>query len=156
MTIRMYHFNDNPCSGPAAVAVWVRSDMKLPLRRLVCSGTLAVALILGGCASGPFNLAAGGARHALVRPARSIETGLASYYHDGTKTADALTAAHRTLPFGTWVRVTNLANSRTVTVRITDRGPFIPDRVIDLSYEAAAAIGMTESGLARVRLDVLP
>ena len=94
---------------------------------------------------------------AIARPAPAIEgtTGLASYYHHEGRTADALTAAHRSLPFGTRVRVTNLSNNRAVTVQITDRGPFIADRVIDLSYEAAA-IGMTGAGVTRVRLDVVP
>lgn len=64
------------------------------------------------------------------------------------------TAAHRKLPFGTRVRVTNLANNRTVIVRINDRGPFVGDRVIDLSYSAAKQIGMLQSGTARVKLEV--
>jgi rare lipoprotein A len=75
---------------------------------------------------------------------------VASYYR-----AAGLTAAHRTLPFGTKVRVTNVANGRSVVVRIADRGPFIRGRSIDLSHSAAAAVGMTEAGLAKVRLEVL-
>jgi rare lipoprotein A len=75
---------------------------------------------------------------------------IASYYH-----APGLTAAHRTLPFGTRVRVTNTANGRSVVVRIADRGPFIRGRAIDLSHSAAQAVGMTEAGLAKVRLEVL-
>jgi rare lipoprotein A len=77
-------------------------------------------------------------------------TGLASYYNAG-----GLTAAHRTLPFGTRVRVTNTSNGRSVVVKINDRGPFIKGRSIDLSHSAAAAVGMTETGLARVRMEVL-
>ncbi|WP_299492423.1 septal ring lytic transglycosylase RlpA family protein [Acaryochloris sp. IP29b_bin.137] len=67
----------------------------------------------------------------------------------------ALTAAHKTLPFGTRVKVTNLYNGRSVVVRINDRGPFIPGRVIDLSQGAAQVIGVTSSGVAPVRMDIL-
>lgn len=69
--------------------------------------------------------------------------------------AYGLTAAHRTLPFGTRVRVTNLNNGRSVTVEITDRGPFVGGRVIDLSQGAAAQIGMLSTGTAQVSLQVL-
>lgn len=65
-----------------------------------------------------------------------------------------MTAAHRTLPFETWVRVTNLENGRTTQVRINDRGPFVEGRIIDLSLAAAQAIGMYVSGTARVRIEV--
>jgi len=65
-----------------------------------------------------------------------------------------LTAAHPTLPLGSWVRVTNLHNGRVVYVRINDRGPIIPGRIIDLSYGAAQALRFREKGLQRVRLDV--
>jgi rare lipoprotein A len=90
----------------------------------------------------------------------SAQSGIASVYNEGTHTASgerlvpsALTAAHRTLPFGTMVRVTNQGNGRSVTVRINDRGPFVKGRVIDLSLGAARAIGV--SGLAHVTLDVV-
>lgn len=66
-----------------------------------------------------------------------------------------LTAAHRTLPFGTWLEVTNLQNQKTVDVRINDRGPFVDGRIIDLSLAAARAIDMAGPGLARVRLKVI-
>src|SRR5260370_12273454 len=65
------------------------------------------------------------------------------------------TAAHRTLPFGTWVRVTNLANEKSVEVRITDRGPFVGGRIVDLSHAAAEVIDLVGSGIARVRLDIV-
>lgn len=65
------------------------------------------------------------------------------------------TAAHRTLPFGSIVRVTNLSNSRSVKVRINDRDPFVKGRIIDLSYGAARKLGISESGTAKVRIDVL-
>ena len=66
-----------------------------------------------------------------------------------------ISAAHRTLPFGTLVRVTSLESNESVIVRINDRGPWIPDRVIDLSYGAAKKIGMVDEGVARVRLDII-
>ena len=66
-----------------------------------------------------------------------------------------MTAAHRTLPFGTKVRVKHLGNGRTVDVTINDRGPFIAGRIIDLSKGAAGVIGMTGQGLARVAVEVL-
>jgi rare lipoprotein A len=66
-----------------------------------------------------------------------------------------MTAAHRTLPFGTKVRVTNRSNGRSVVVRINDRGPFVRNRVIDLSRGAAQTVGMIDSGVAPVKLEVL-
>ena len=91
--------------------------------------------------------------------------GLASWYgqrHQGLKTASGeafdmnkLTAAHRTLPFGTRLRVTNVENGKTVVVRVNDRGPHVPGRVLDLSYRAAQALGMTDAGVARVEGVVL-
>jgi rare lipoprotein A len=89
--------------------------------------------------------------------------GLASYYWQGQKTASGemfnaneLTAAHRTLPFGTRVRVTSLATGRSVTVRINDRGPFIRGRTVDISRAAAQSLGMIDRGVTKVKLDVLP
>jgi rare lipoprotein A len=66
-----------------------------------------------------------------------------------------MTAAHRTLPFGTRVRVTDLASTKSVIVRIVDRGPWIRDRVLDLSLGAARTLGITERGVAQVRIEVL-
>ena len=66
-----------------------------------------------------------------------------------------MTAAHRTLPFGTRVRVTHMGNGRSVDVRINDRGPYIAGRIIDLSRAAAGVIGMTGQGIARVSVTVL-
>lgn len=93
------------------------------------------------------------------------QTGIASWYgypYHGRQAADGeiydmekLTAAHRTLPFGTWVRVTNLANGKTVDVRITDRGPFVDGRIIDLSKAGARAIAMLGPGTIRVRLNIV-
>jgi rare lipoprotein A len=93
---------------------------------------------------------------------RSRLTGLASYYGSGEVTATGekfdpkgMTAAHRTLPFGTRVRVTRVDTGNSVVVRINDRGPFKPGRIIDLSEGAAEDLDMTRVGLAEVRLDVL-
>ena len=93
------------------------------------------------------------------------ETGIASWYghpYHGRPAADGeiydmetLVAAHRTLPFNTWVRVENLSNRKAVEVRIIDRGPFIDGRIIDLSHAAANAIGMVVSGTTEVRMVVI-
>ena len=116
------------------------------------AAVILVAASLGCATTGPL---AGG---------RSEEVGLASYYgreHDGRRTASGeifdmneMTAAHRTLPFGTRVRVTDLANGRQVTVRINDRGPFRRGRIVDLSYAAARKLGIVGRGVAKVRVAV--
>jgi rare lipoprotein A len=94
-----------------------------------------------------------------------VETGIASWYghpYHGRRAADGetydmetLVAAHRTLPFNTWVRVYNLNNNKTVDVRIIDRGPFVDGRIIDLSHAAAQAIDMIGTGIAQVRVEIL-
>ena len=66
-----------------------------------------------------------------------------------------LTAAHKSIPFGTYVMVTNLDNDRTAVVRINDRGPFVKDRIIDLSYASARVLGIVGPGVVRVRLDII-
>jgi rare lipoprotein A len=68
---------------------------------------------------------------------------------------NALTAAHRTLPFGTRVRVTNLDNGQRVEVRINDRGPYAKGRILDLSYAAARELRMVDAGVARVRIEIV-
>lgn len=90
------------------------------------------------------------------------QCGKASWYSAGSRTANgermnasALAAAHRSLPFGTRVKVENLSNGRSVVVRINDRGPFIGGRVIDLTRGAAEQIGMIKSGVARVKVTVV-
>jgi len=95
-------------------------------------------------------------------PQTTASQGLASYYTEGTKTANgetfntaALTAAHPTLPFGTKLRVTNTTTGKSVVVRVNDRGPFVKGRVVDVSYSAAQALGMVNSGTANVKLDVV-
>ncbi len=95
----------------------------------------------------------------------SVLTGTASYYADefhGRKTANGetydmhkLTAAHRNLPFNTSVKVTNLKNNKSVTVRINDRMPDFKNRVIDLSYGAAKQIDMIQDGIVEVRIEIL-
>jgi rare lipoprotein A len=92
----------------------------------------------------------------------ATQTGLASYYKSGKVTANGesfnphgLTAAHRTLPFGTKVRVVNDRTGRAVVVRINDRGPFIRGRIIDLALGAARQVGLTSSGVAKVTISVL-
>jgi len=91
--------------------------------------------------------------------ADASQTGLASYYKHGKRTANGeafdphgLTAAHRTFPFGSRVLVTNLKNGKSVIVRINDRGPFTKNRVIDLSFGAAKVVGLTQTGVARVKV----
>ncbi len=101
--------------------------------------------------------------HKPPRPAKKAQVGRASWYgriFQNKKTASGeaydmfdLTAAHRSLPIGSWVKVTDLKTDRTVVVRINDRGPVMPSRIIDLSYEAAKVLGMR--GVDRVRLEVL-
>jgi rare lipoprotein A len=98
-------------------------------------------------------------------PGEYVEEGVASWYGDpfnGRRTSNGevydmhqFTAAHRTLPFGAIVRVTNLRNGKQTEVRITDRGPFVANRVIDLSLSAAQAIDMVGAGTAQVRLEIL-
>jgi rare lipoprotein A len=129
--------------------------------RALPTALFLIALALSSCAKKH------PATRALPAPPQiqSVETGLASWYghpYHGRPAAngeiydmESLTAAHRTLPFGTRVRVTNLANQKTVDVRINDRGPFIDGRIIDLSHAAAEAIDLVGPGLAQVRLDIL-
>jgi rare lipoprotein A len=88
--------------------------------------------------------------------------GLASYYSEGTETASGerfdpqeLTAAHPNLPFGTRLRVTNVATGQSVVVRVNDRGPFIPGRSVDVSYSAAQQLGFLDSGTAKVKMEVV-
>jgi rare lipoprotein A len=114
--------------------------------KIVRAGAMCVALI--SLASAPVVEAA--------------QVGIASYYKSGKRTANGerfnprgLTAAHRSLKFGTHVRVTNLKNGKSVVVRINDRGPFIRGRIIDLAYGAASVVGLHKSGTAKVRMTVL-
>lgn len=138
------------CAGDGrSVARW-RCAVGIPLALVV--------VLAAGCGGGP-------------RPSTApvsvgwSQEGVASWYgpgFHGRRTAsgevydmDGMTAAHRTLPFGTWVRVVNRENGRAARVRITDRGPFREGRIIDLSRAGARELGMLGSGTARVRLEVV-
>jgi rare lipoprotein A len=119
--------------------------------------------LLSACAL--LSLLAGCASTDAIDPHGYDKTGVASYYgakHHGKRTASgerfnqhALTAAHRQLPFGTRVKVTNLSNDKAVVVRINDRGPHTRGRLIDVSREAAERLGMLRSGTARVRMQAI-
>lgn len=125
------------------------------------------AVVATGC--GTIRSARGNAvatrRPAVVSARGAYQVGLASWYgaeYAGARTASgerfnpsALTAAHRTLPFGTRVQVTNLENGRQVIVRVNDRGPFKRGRIIDLSHGAAQRLASLDQGLVKVRLDVV-
>jgi rare lipoprotein A len=102
------------------------------------------------------------ASHHDAAETKTVSQGVASFYTEGTQTASGekfdthdLTAAHPTLPFGTRLRVTNVASGKSVTVRVNDRGPYVPGRVVDVSYSAAETLGMVGSGVAKVKLDVV-
>jgi rare lipoprotein A len=120
-----------------------------------------MAIVLALVACGP---KAGPGRSPALPPG-GTQTGLASWYgpnFHGKTTANgerynmlALTAAHRSLPFGTYVRVSNLANGRTLVVRINDRGPFVRGRILDLSYAAAKILDITRAGVVKVRLRIM-
>jgi rare lipoprotein A len=109
-------------------------------------------LILVGCFEAPAHAAP-----------QNSQVGLASYYRHNGRTASGerlnsqgFTAAHRSLAFGTRVRVTNLKTRKSVVVRINDRGPFVHGRIIDLAFGAAEVIGLDRSGIARVEIVILP
>jgi peptidoglycan lytic transglycosylase len=121
--------------------------------------TWLLMVLVSGCASQRSSTS--GAR---LQPGTD-QIGTASYYarsFHGRKTASGerydmnrLTAAHRTYPFGTALRVTNLGNGRNVVVRVNDRGPFARGRILDLSFAAARRLDMVRSGTARVRLEAM-
>lgn len=150
------------------------------LRRHRRGGRAAIALtalcLLAACATSPQNSqashtaaanssAATGSGTAPSSAATQGTYGVASWYggrYHGRQTAsgepfdmNALTAAHPSLPFGTRVRVTNLENSRSVVLRINDRGPFVKRRIIDVSRRAAEELGFIRQGVARVRVDII-
>lgn len=127
--------------------------------------TLAMTgALLAACAS-PRQTPSSIAYPSGERPVFTQE-GMASWYgknHHGKTTANgepfdmnAMTAAHRSLPFGTVVRVTNLSSKRSVKVRINDRGPYSNGRIIDLSAQAARELGIADHGIARVRIEQFP
>ncbi len=124
----------------------------------------AGACSLAGCTSAMRYRTAEDDAFRVVNSTTSLR-GRASYYHDdfeGRRTAsgeqfrqDRFTAAHPTLPLGTRVRVINLDNGRSTIVRINDRGPYVPGRIIDLSRAAASELGMIERGTVEVELQIL-
>jgi rare lipoprotein A (peptidoglycan hydrolase) len=151
------------------------------MRRRLAEGLavlLSVASLGAGAASGPNSSEAAkvtklqvtrtttsGQRIVKRLKSRPYQVGTASWYGEqfqGKETASGepfdmrdFTAAHLTLPLGTFVRVTNLRNGKVVVVRINDRGPVVEGRIIDVSYNAARALGFKEHGLQKVRLDVI-
>jgi len=145
------------------------------MRRRIAHGLAIAFLIVGlGAAQGPniseakpapvSSVTTPEVRH-QVEKTKPYQVGTASWYgetFEGKPTASGeaynmydMTAAHLRLPMGSYVKVTNLRNGRSVIVRVNDRGPVVPGRIIDLSYGAARAIQMKGRGLQRVRLDVV-
>ena len=146
------------------------------MRRRLAHG-LALALLFAslGAAQGPNNSEANPAPISSIRRKPEVskqagkpkpyQVGTASWYGEyfvGKPTASGepydmydLTAASLTIPLGTFVKVTNLRNGKAVVVRVNDRGPVVPGRIIDLSYGAASALQFTNRGLQRVRLDIV-
>jgi rare lipoprotein A len=126
---------------------------------------LAVLILVGLAAGTSFGNNSGEQPPLAAKSTVKPETGVASYYgekYHGRQTANGeifnmheLTAAHPKLKFGTKVKVTHLANQRSVTVRINDRGPFVKGRVIDLSQAAATELQMIRAGLAEVRIEIV-
>ena|ERR1043166_4453805 len=123
-----------------------------------------LAALLVGCASAPRPIPSSNSiQNVPLEPNSAV--GVASFYgqkYQGRRTASGeiydmrkMTAAHRSLPFGANVRVTNLSNNRTVIVRINDRGPFTRERIIDLSLAAARQLGIVQNGTARVKIELL-
>lgn len=146
------------------------------MRRRIAHGLMIGLLVIGlGAAQGPNNSEASSApsRAAQIKPeihkpagkTKPYQIGTASWYgeyFDGKPTASGedydmydMTAAHPTLPLGSYVRVTNLRNGRAVIVKVNDRGPIVEGRIIDLSFGAAQALQFQQRGLQRVRLDVV-
>jgi len=154
------------------------------LRMVRIFAAALTAATLAACAQQP-PVMTGTSRQAAVQPARKVFArhhrvvpaeataheasgdkgatyGVASFYSYDPHTASGekfnaqeLTAAHRTLPFGTRLRVTDVATGRSVTVRVNDRGPFVRGRVVDVSRSAAQTLGITGKGVAKVKIDVV-
>jgi len=151
------------CRPPRAGAGEAPPGTGRPRTALLALGAL---LLLTACAGRRVPPSASGSPDdSRAASAGWEQVGMASWYGEpfhGRTTAsgerydqEGLTAAHKSLPFGTWVRVENLGNGRSVRVRITDRGPFVDDRIIDLSRAAARSLRLLGPGTARVRLEVV-
>jgi len=149
------------------------------MRVRIAQGLTFILLVGFGAAQGPTSSGSANQKTISIQPAKvasvlpaiqprtgPYQVGTASWYgeyFEGKPTASGepynmydLTAAHMTLPLGTLVKVTNLRNRRSVIVRINDRGPVVPGRIIDLSYNAACVLKFDQKGIQRVRLDVVP
>ena len=149
------------------------------MRVRIAQGLTFILLVGFGAAQGPTSSGSANQKNKSTEPVKMAaalpmlkassgpyQVGTASWYgeyFEGKPTASGepynmydLTAAHMTLPLGTLVKVTNLRNRRSVIVRINDRGPIVPGRIIDLSYNAACVLKFNQKGIQRVRLDVLP
>src|SRR6059036_1606486 len=141
------------------------------MRRSIAHGVAAVLLVVSlGAAQGPTSSESRSnvpqkSRVTVKKQAKPYQVGTASWYGDyfqGKPTASGepydmfdLTAAHPTLPLGSFVRVTNLRNGRSVVVKVNDRGPIVPGRIIDVSYSTARVLQFKAQGLQRVRLDLV-
>jgi rare lipoprotein A len=148
------------------------------MRFRIAQGLTFILLVGFGAAQGPTSSGSAIPKTISIQPAKAVipvpsvrphdgpyQVGTASWYgeyFEGKPTASGepynmydLTAAHMTLPLGTLVKVTNLRNRRSVIVRINDRGPIVPGRIIDVSYNAACVLKFNHKGIQRVRLDVL-
>jgi rare lipoprotein A len=145
------------------------------MRKRTAQCLILALLVALGTAQGPAKAGSADRKTAVAskasaglpaKNARPYQVGTASWYgedFEGKPTASGepynmydLTAAHPSLPLGTFVRVTNLRNRRAVVVRINDRGPIVPGRIIDVSYSAAKVLKFQAQGIQRVRLDVVP
>lgn len=138
-------------------AAALRDELQAHPVRWLAGGLCALALLVAGCSSAP--------KIGEAVPSGHTESGQASFYGNefhGRKTANGerfdqgkLTAAHRTLPFGTRLKVTNTQTGKSVTVRVNDRGPFVKGRVIDLSSSAFKTIASLNAGVVPVRIQVI-
>jgi rare lipoprotein A len=144
--------------------LWTSAPLRSYYRMYLCTLCLCVLVLLAACSGKHVPMSHPSRANPSAR-ASELE-GFASYYaepYHGRRTASgevfdtykAMTAAHRTLPFHTVVRVQNTANGKEVEVRINDRGPFIAGRIIDLSVRAARAIDMLRPGVVLVKLQIL-
>lgn len=156
-----FFLGHRPRSGfPRHIGVWTALSFVLPM--LFAAEPCAAASAIE---QAPPPVRPAGLHRAAIYPVARTLIGVASWYgrqHAGRPTASGeihsihlRTAAHRSLPFGTLLKVTNLRNGRTSVVRVNDRGPFVAGRTIDLSEQAARDLAMLEDGLAHVRLEIL-
>lgn len=138
---------------------------QLKFFKIVLLSFLLIPLLLVSCGKGQKSVKSSKSGYSKLERSGKFIKGKASWYggkFHGRKTASgerfnkkALTAAHKKLPFGTFLEVTNLRNNKKVVVRINDRGPFVRGRVLDLSKEAAKRLGMIQSGWTKVRAEIL-